>query len=73
MLVEGYVSERAAPVMAVELELVRVMVMFVAPPIRIVLELKVLAAVGGANAVRVAAAAVPEPALVVVMLPVLLV
>jgi hypothetical protein len=58
MLVEGYVSVKAAPVIAVVLGLASVMVMFVAPFIRIVPKLKALAAVGGFMAVNVAAAAI---------------
>ena len=53
------------------LELVRVMVIFVAPPGSIVPGPKLLATVGDAIAVSVAVAAVPVPALVVDIVPVL--
>ena len=47
---EGYVSVKAAPVTNVVLELVSVMVMFVAPFIGMALALKLLAAVGAVRA-----------------------
>lgn len=70
-LVEGYVSLKAAPVIATALGLVSVMVRTEAPFISIVLGLKSLAAVGGASAVRVAVAAAPGNAFALVTTPVL--
>jgi hypothetical protein len=71
ILVEGYVSVKAAPVTAVVFGLVRVMVKLEAPLISIVAGRKSLTAVGGANTVRVAVAAVPGKAFAVVIVPVL--
>jgi hypothetical protein len=73
MLVEGYVSVKAVPAMAVVLGLVSVMVMVAAPLISIVPGLKSLTAVGGASAVSEAEAALPGNVLAVVITPVLLV
>ena len=69
---EGYASVKATPVMVVALELVNVMVRFVAPFIGIVLELKLLAAMGGFITVSAADAAVMVPASVAIV-PVLFV
>jgi hypothetical protein len=57
ILADGYVSVKAAPVIATALGLVSVMVMFEAPFIGIVSGVKPLVTVGGAIAVRVAEAA----------------
>ena len=71
ILVEGYVSVKAAPVMAVAFGLVSVMVISVLLFIGMELGLKDLATVGGAIAVKVAEAATMGPALVVDISPVL--
>jgi hypothetical protein len=73
MLVEGYVSVKAVPVMTVVFEFVSVMLMFDAPFVRIEPGMKLLAAVGGAITVSVAEAAARIPALAVDITPVLLV
>jgi hypothetical protein len=73
MLAEGYVSVKAAPVMAVVFGLVSVMLIFETPFIRIELGLKLLADVGGAITISVAEAAARLPALAVEMAPVLFV
>jgi hypothetical protein len=70
---DGYVSVKAAPVIAAVLGLVSVMVMFVALLGSIVPGLKLFTAVGDAIAVSVSVAAVPVPALVVDIFPVLFV
>jgi hypothetical protein len=71
ILVEGYVSVKAAPVTAVVFGLVRVMVKLEAPLISIVAGMKPLTAVGGANTVSVVVAAVPGNVFAVVIVPVL--
>jgi hypothetical protein len=73
ILVEGYVSVKAAPVMDVVLGLMRVIVMIEAPLIRIVPGLMSLTAVGGAKTVSRAETALPGNVLAVVTTPVLLV
>ena len=65
-------SENAAPVMDVVLALVSGMVSVLVPLVPIVAGLKLLAIVGRLSTVKVAVAAVPLPALVVVTAPVLL-
>ena len=62
----------AAPVIAVAFALLRVTVSVLLPPVPIEAGLKLLATVGGARTVKVAVAAAPLPALVVVTDPVLL-
>jgi hypothetical protein len=64
---------KATPVIAVVLEFIRVMVMFEAPETGMVFGLKPFVAVGAVTAVSISEAAVPEPALVVVIVPVLFV
>lgn len=71
MLVEGYVSVNAAPVMAVVLGLVSVMVIVEAPFIRIEPGLKTFVTVGCNMAISVAEAAARVPASVVDICPVL--
>jgi hypothetical protein len=66
-------SVKAAPVIGVALELISLMVMFEAPDTGIVTGLKLLVAVGAVTTKSVSEAAVPVPALVVVIFPVLLV
>ena len=69
MLVEGYVSVKAAPVIDVALGFVSVMVMFVVPETGNTAGLKLLAVVGGSITVSVADASAMSPSLVV-MVPV---
>ena len=72
-LLEGYVSVKAVPVIAAVLEFIRVMVMFEAPDTGMVLGLKTFVAVGEVTAVSISETAVPVPALVVEIFPVLFV
>jgi hypothetical protein len=69
--VEGYVSVKATPVIAVVLGLVSVTVMSESLLISIVLGRKSLTTVGGANTVSVAEAAVPGNEFAPVTVPVL--
>jgi hypothetical protein len=64
---------KATPVMSVALEFIRVMVMFEAPETGMVFGLKPFVAVGAVTAIRISEAAVPVPALVVEIFPVLFV
>ena len=73
MLVEGYVSVKVTPVIAAVLEFISVMVMFEAPDTAMATGLKLFVAVGEVTATSVSEAAVPVPALVVDIVPVLLV
>lgn len=70
-MVEGYVSVKATPVIAVVLGLVSVTVMSESLLIRMVLGAKSLTTVGGAKTVSVAVAAVPGKAFALVIVPVL--
>jgi hypothetical protein len=68
---DGYVSVKAAPVIAVELGLVSVMTMGEETFISMTLSLNTLVAVGDAKAVNVAEAAVPGSAFALEIVPVL--
>ena len=73
MLVEGYVSVKDAPVIEAVLEFISLMVMVEAPDIAMTPGLKLFVAVGEVTATSVSEDAVPVPALVVDIVPVLLV
>lgn len=71
MLVDGYVSVKAAPVIGMALELISLMVMFEAPDTGMAAGLKLFVAVGEATTRSVSEAAMPAPALPVAIFPVL--
>lgn len=73
MLVEGYVSVKATPMIAAELLFIKVMVIVEAPDTGMTAGLKPLVAVGAVTTVSIADAAGPVPALVVDIVPVLFV
>jgi hypothetical protein len=73
MLVEGNVSVKVTPVIAAVLGLISVMVMVEAPDTGKIFGLKLLVAEGDVMTESVSEAAVPVPALVVAILPVLFV
>ena len=73
ILVEGYVSVKATPLIAVVLVFRMVMVIFEAPFIGMTLGLKPFVAMGDVTTVSVSEAAEPVPALVVDIAPVLFV